>query len=185
MVGAPAVKLRALGHGSPSISYWMFQQHIDSIHNSNRLIQMTLETADDIATFAGKWHTLWHWLCGETMCGINSAIANTRDTPITLEKQSKYIHPQKPVKMKQTTLSIYKSEAHQQLLNLAAQEAYTIPGVSNKGHPPDLNQQHVQLQHFVYINHGSNNRDHYIHNHHRRRRWRPATLSELWQPPAH
>ena len=45
----------------------------------------------------------------------------------------------------QKTLSTYKSEAHQQLSTQAAQEAHTVPGVSNSGHPPDQNDSQTHL----------------------------------------
>jgi hypothetical protein len=45
----------------------------------------------------------------------------------------------------QKTLPTYKSEAHQQLSTQMAQEAHTVPGVSNLGHPPDQNDSQTHL----------------------------------------
>ena len=43
------------------------------------------------------------------------------------------------------TSPTYKSEAHQQLSIQTAQEAHTVPGVSNSGHPPDRNKSQTHL----------------------------------------
>ena len=45
----------------------------------------------------------------------------------------------------QKTLSTFKSEAHRQLSIQTAQEAHTVPGVSNLGHPPDQNDSQTHL----------------------------------------
>jgi hypothetical protein len=45
----------------------------------------------------------------------------------------------------QKTLPTYRSEAHQQLSIQMAQEAHTVPGVSNLGHPPDQNDSQMHL----------------------------------------
>jgi hypothetical protein len=45
----------------------------------------------------------------------------------------------------QRTSPTFKSEAHQQLSIQMAQEAHTVPGVSNLGHPPDQNDSQPHL----------------------------------------
>jgi hypothetical protein len=45
----------------------------------------------------------------------------------------------------QKTSPTYKSEAHQQSLIQTAQEAHTVPGVSDLGHPPDQNNSQTHL----------------------------------------
>jgi len=69
-----------------------------------------------------------------------------------LENKSTYTQPQstpQQMRMKTTssqkTSATYKSEAHQQLSTQTAQEAHTIPGVSNLGHPPDQNDSQTHI----------------------------------------
>ena len=45
----------------------------------------------------------------------------------------------------QKTSPTFKSEAHQQLSIQTAQEAHTVPGASNLGHPPDQNDSQTHL----------------------------------------
>jgi hypothetical protein len=80
----------------------------------------------------------------------NTAI--TQDTPIMLENKSTCTQPQHTTKQTRTKITnsqrtspTYKSEAHQQLLIQTAQEAHTVPGVSNLGHPPDQNDSQTHL----------------------------------------
>jgi hypothetical protein len=84
--------------------------------------------------------------------GTHYDTVNTLDTLITLENGSMCTRPQHtPQQTKTKTMSLqktlptYKSEAHWQLLIQTAQEAHTIPGVSNLGHPPDQNDSQTHL----------------------------------------
>jgi hypothetical protein len=69
-----------------------------------------------------------------------------------LENKSTCTQPQ-PTPRRMTTKTTssqkisptYKSEAHQQLLIQTAQEAHTVPGASNLGHPPDQNNSQMHL----------------------------------------
>jgi hypothetical protein len=78
--------------------------------------------------------------------------ANTLGTPITLENESTCIQlrptPQQTktrITNSQKTSPTFKSEAHQQLSIQTAQEAHTVPGVSNSEHPPDQNDSQTHL----------------------------------------
>ena len=77
---------------------------------------------------------------------------NTQGTPTMLENKSTYTRLQptlQQMRMKtmssQKTSPTYKSGAHQQLSIQTAQEAHTIPEVSNLGHPPDQNDSQMHL----------------------------------------
>ena len=56
----------------------------------------------------------------------------------------------KPTNSQKTSLT-YKLEAHQQLSTQMAQEAHTIPGVSNLGHPPNQTDSQTHLIAMLYL----------------------------------
>ena len=69
-----------------------------------------------------------------------------------LENKSTCTQPQptlQQTKTKTTTLwktsPTFKSEAHRQLSIQTAQEAHTVPGASNSGHPPDRSNSQTHL----------------------------------------
>jgi hypothetical protein len=70
---------------------------------------------------------------------MNYIIAHIQDTRTTLRNELIFIphHQKKKTKTvnSQKTLQTYKSEVHQQLSIQMAQEAHTVPGVLNSGHP--------------------------------------------------
>ena len=79
-------------------------------------------------------------------------IANTQDTPTTLENKSTSTQPQPTLQQTKTkttssqkTLPTYKSEAHRQLSTRVVQEAHTVPGASNLGYPPEQNDSQMRL----------------------------------------
>ena len=79
-------------------------------------------------------------------------IANTQDTPIMLENELTCTRPQpSPQRTKTRTTNLqktsptYESEAHRQLSIQMAQEAHTVLGVSNLGHPPNRNESQTHL----------------------------------------
>jgi hypothetical protein len=84
--------------------------------------------------------------------GTHYDTVNTQDTLTMLENELTCTQPQITLQQTKTkimssqkTSPTYKSEAHWQLSTQTAQEAHTVPGVLNLGHPPDQNDSQTHL----------------------------------------